>query len=212
MWVPKSEIYLNLERFGLEKAAAIIEYKIQEAGGKPKVETAIERSARLKRQMDAETTRKMLLNSVQGVEQARKEVLQLFNEIEQLSNEIQSQTDIQFQIVKQENTVPGQAKYWVEIYTGNIYLAVDWQCPYGNSMDKSGLRVIVCRGISRRAGRHIWEEPTKLVKQDFNFDRDYSGAFGWRQANGMSLQSIKQMAEYCMNLLVDQVHKIHMGG
>ena len=46
-WVPKARIWFNLDRWGKEAAAAIIERRVEEAGGAVRAETAVDRATRL---------------------------------------------------------------------------------------------------------------------------------------------------------------------
>lgn len=209
-WVPKSEIYLDLERFGIEKAAAIIEYKVQEAGGRPKVETAIERTARLKRQMDAETERRAFLTSIHGVNQARQTTLELFNEIAALTNKICAETQIEINLERSRETRPGLRNYWLEIRGGSVSLAVDWNCRYANTLDDSGLMLVVWGGTPARIGRMFFQEPPVLDRKEFTFDRDQIGVFGWREKRGGRVLEPRQMAEFCVNHFMDHLHRKHM--
>ena len=51
-WLPKTRLWFGLDRFGLTGAAAVIEARIQELGGEPRVESITDRAARLQRARD----------------------------------------------------------------------------------------------------------------------------------------------------------------
>ncbi len=46
-WLPKTQLYYGLERFGLDGAAGVIEARIQAQGGEPHVESVADRAARV---------------------------------------------------------------------------------------------------------------------------------------------------------------------
>src|SRR5262245_10017305 len=56
-WVPKTRIWYNLERFGLDGAAAVLESRIQDRGGNAVIETLADRAARLRRAQDFDQER-----------------------------------------------------------------------------------------------------------------------------------------------------------
>ena len=69
-WVPKTRLYAGLKRWGLEGAAAAIEARVTEAGGRPHEETVAERAARYKRAADLKALQKQFLSSDRGVQSA----------------------------------------------------------------------------------------------------------------------------------------------
>ena len=69
-WLPKTQLYYGLERFGLQGAAAVIEQRIQVLGGEPRVEGITDRAARLQRGRDLEYARKKFRESPEGMKAA----------------------------------------------------------------------------------------------------------------------------------------------
>ena len=47
VWYPKTRIWYGLKQYGIESLAAVIELRVQEAGGAPRQETLQDRKARL---------------------------------------------------------------------------------------------------------------------------------------------------------------------
>ena len=73
-WFPKIRIWIGLERYGVEGAAAVIEARIQELGGNPHQETLEERAARQVRAVEFKAERDAALNSYAGVAAFRREI------------------------------------------------------------------------------------------------------------------------------------------
>jgi hypothetical protein len=51
-WLPKTRLYVGLQRWGVQAAAAVIEARVAERGGNPRDETVEERAARFARAAD----------------------------------------------------------------------------------------------------------------------------------------------------------------
>ena len=62
-WLPKTQIWVGLERWGARGAAAVIEARVQDAGGMPRTESIHDKAARLKRAADYDTDRKQFFHS-----------------------------------------------------------------------------------------------------------------------------------------------------
>jgi hypothetical protein len=87
-WLPKTRIWGNLDRWGIQGAASVIEARVQEAGGTPHEETAEERALRLSRRMAAHQARQEFLDSVLGVQQANASAQKLFAELQRLGDAV----------------------------------------------------------------------------------------------------------------------------
>ncbi len=81
-WYPKNRIWLGFKRYGIESLAAVIEARVQEAGGTAREETLADRKVRLQRQIAAAEKRKGFLSSERAVKAADKEAHKLFVNVE----------------------------------------------------------------------------------------------------------------------------------
>jgi len=66
-WLPKNRLYVGLERWGIESAAAVIEARFTELGGEVHEETIDDVAAKTARVLAFKERRKTHLNSVAGV-------------------------------------------------------------------------------------------------------------------------------------------------
>lgn len=66
-WFPKTRLYVGLQRWGVTGAAAAIEARAQEAGSRPREETASERAARFAQEKKFAETQERFLRSREGV-------------------------------------------------------------------------------------------------------------------------------------------------
>jgi hypothetical protein len=204
-WVPKNRLYVGLDRWGSKGAASVIESRIQDAGGTARLESTVERAQRLKREIDAETERRKFLASYEGVVAAQGEAGHLFDELVQRATKVQQSTNWEFN-VKRENA-------WLEIYSSFGCMAVEWSRQYANTLEGTFLDVAIWEGTPPRPGRYFisGEAPPRREHKKYTFDRNFSGAFQWLSQSGEQYSN-RQMADSCIQSLMDFAHKRHMKG
>ena len=92
-YLPKTQIWIGLDRWGLKGAATIIEARVQSLGGESKEESPVDIIARIKRDQQFEIERSRLLESENGLEVARLELKKLFSELDSLKKNIEENID-----------------------------------------------------------------------------------------------------------------------
>ena len=201
-WIPKTRLYVGLDRWGPKGAASVIETRVQEAGGTPRQESAIDRATRLKRQMDLETERRRFLGSIEGVKSAVAEVARLFEELSEKAKRIGEETEWHIEVTQQQR--------WIELCGGQGCMALEWHGQYANTLDGSELEIGIWEGTPPRSSRwFVDNQPPRRLNLKFGFERSQSGVVGWRSSTGEFMPS-HQMADYCLKLLMDFTHKRHM--
>lgn len=202
-WLPKTRIWADLERLGVQGAVSIIEDRVKEAGGTSHEETVEERATRLKQQMDKERKRKAFLNSADGVKSASEEFTRLATQVEMIAGNLSSKTGLDLAC---KHNIDHRAFQWVEVYDVQFCVAAEWGIRHTNTLDDSRLDIVLLKGRPRRPSRLILNEPVRLQHLLFNFDIDQSQIRGW-QANDSNFMTTDQLAEFCINLLIDRIHK-----
>jgi hypothetical protein len=71
-WLPKTRLYVGLQRWGIEAAAAVIEARVAELGGNPREETVVERADRFARAAKLKQKQEEFQSSHTGVNAALK--------------------------------------------------------------------------------------------------------------------------------------------
>jgi hypothetical protein len=84
-WLGRSRLWFDWAKWGVEGAAAVIESRVQEAGGTPRELTAAELAARTVDEIREADERTAFLNSSKGVEAAQREFDALFEEVQRVS-------------------------------------------------------------------------------------------------------------------------------
>jgi len=188
----------------------VIEARVQQAGGTPREETALERAQRIEREIVVEEARKNFLHSDQGVKAANIEVAVLFDELERLSDEISAGSkELAF---KKERNVAGFV-----LSTSGFSLLVAWSLQYANTLRDSCLLTQLWKGffipISGRAVRITSREAKLLKEMKYDLDRKITGEFVWRRLNGeRRFFPTAQLAQECMKILLDQVRDMRLRG
>ena len=161
VWLPSTRLWAGYKRFGLQATADIIESRVQEAGGAPRIETAVETALRVKAELEADEARQAFLHSPQGVEAARAEFVdRLWPTLQKNAHGSQGlltakRTDLVCEIGT--NGLP------------TLTFALDQM--YHNTTDKLELRVLDHRGIEG------------FFATLFTFDRRTPDEYGWRNSD-----------------------------
>lgn len=172
-WLPRTQIWVGLKRWGLDGAASVIEARVEELGGEPHEERVEDRAARLERAMKFEATRKQFLQSERGVDAANNQFDLLRAELERL---IVSVKDAASSI-----SLHLKATQRLLVLLGLRHgLSVHWECHYRNSLDNAMLEIVLWDGHPPFPGvTHVFENPRKLRALRFKFDLLPSDQVSW---------------------------------
>jgi hypothetical protein len=196
-WLPRTQIWFDLDRSGVAGAAAVIEARVQDSGGAVKPETSLDRAVRSQRKRDLDDRRKASRDSQGAVNTAREGLSALFDTLEMWATQI-SQVfqglELQCQRGEREMVVSGEG-YSVSIH---------WLHQWANTLGHSSLFVQTWRGILTLRDRFIWEEPERLDREEFDFSLDRRGNAGWHARGGCQSQflSSARLGEYAVKKLL----------
>jgi hypothetical protein len=195
LWIPKKQLWLGFDRWGLEGTAAVIEARVQQAGGPTREETPLERAQRLERERALEEERQAFLHSLDGVRSAQSELAKLFDAIEWTSKEIAKTTRrIPVRMDRDE-------KHLVLSVHG-LSLDVTWVLRSPKTLEKSSLHVMLWKGLLSVHGA-AFEKLRRMEKMEFSFDRNVAGENGWRELGREDrFLSSAELAEECVNLIL----------
>ena len=198
-WLPKTRIWVGLERWGPDGAASVIEARVQETGGSPKQETPVEQASRLGRRKQDEEKRSALLNSEAGVDCGNQEVKVLFDHIERIASEVNNAGgDVRLGCKRKD---PER----LDLYSWGYHVYVSWVYHYRNSLRESRLcvdlrkreRFAVCRNDDRPS----------LAREEFDFDLRVQDDVGWTRKDDERFFTSAQLASHSVRLLLDRLEQ-----
>lgn len=197
-WLPRTQIWIGLKRWGAAGAASIIESRVEELGGEPHEESVQERAARLERSLAFDAKRDKFLNSNEGVDAARDLYATLQGEIERLVGSIRATApSIQITTKKAEGRMV--------VIGPQIGLSVNWYYRYCNTLDKSFLEVSIWPGHPPFPGIRHYEEPHAIDTISINFDILPSGDLCWvSQSPKRRVFSTNDLASFMLKYYMDK--------
>lgn len=197
-WLPRTQLWVGIKRWGIPGTASVIEARIEELGGEPHEESVQDRAARLERSLIFKEKREKFLNSSEGVNSANEEYYKLQAELERLITSIISTTASMHLTIK-------KAQGFL-VVLGLIYgLSVNWFYRYSNTLDKSYLDVSLWNGHPPFPGIHHWEEPNALHSKRFNFELLQSGGVCWiSSGSDKRVYTTIDLASYVLRYYMDK--------
>jgi hypothetical protein len=195
-WLPKPSLWVGLERWGVNAAAAVIEERVRDAGGDVRAETVLDRAARIAKKRRFESERAAFRGSSAGVESAKSSAEQLFAELEAQMTAIGDRhPEFSFRVTVVRGIFRG--------YSARHTLQVLWEVSFSNSLDASGLTIDYWRGA---LGPNWSGEKRKLQSNEYQFDVAEDGRHGWREEDDEErFRTSGQLAEHALRTFFDLI-------
>jgi hypothetical protein len=204
-WLPKTHMWLNLNRFGVGGAAEAIESKLVASGAIPSVQSAVDLARKLKADELRHTLRNSFLRSNEGVAAARAELHALFVKIDEFIREINAPDadgEISSLYIEGGSPILPDGPYRGRYTLQGLTLVVAWSQQFANSLEYSALQITLWRGSPEARGNK------PLRKKRYNAELSESERLAWREANGDSrFYTSQEMADLAMKLLLEEYKK-----
>lgn len=142
-WLPPTRLYVGLERWGVEGAAAVIEQRVLDAGGSSHPESVIDRAARLKRATDLKEAQRQFERSDKGVTRGNEAYEALSQALEN-GVEAVAHTGIRMTYRSSQN--------FRIVHHGTVNMICNWSPYYSNSIEDVFLEVTYYKGFPRLPG------------------------------------------------------------
>lgn len=155
-WLPRTQLWIGLKRWGVPGAASVIDARIQEMGGEPTDETIEHRAARVERSVSFAKTREAYLASDEGVRKASEAFESL-------------QAAILSSVPKLQTSAPSlgitekHANHVVALLATGPALSVSWRGRFCNTLSESFLEASVWNGHPPFPGVQFWEAPRSVA-------------------------------------------------
>jgi hypothetical protein len=162
-WLPKARIWIGLDRWGPEGAAAVIEARVQELGGKPVIESVATRAARLNRSRQFDGLRERFLSTEEGVKAATAAYEQLRTRTESLVSETAAA----------ESTLNGLKAALVRgefvVFGLGPACTIRWENMYANTLQHASLLIEFCSRLPAHLSQVPWGKHRTLQKSKLSF-------------------------------------------
>ena len=200
-WLPKTNIWVGLDRWGIEGAATVIEARVQEAGGSPKEYTLEEKVSHTAELIQAQKNNTAFLGSEAGVKAANVETDLLYERImSTIDTVFTSQTEFKLKYHQER----GSLNVYGGVYSINIY----WYRPYVNTLNESTLHLGLYKGNAANYVQRGFGDLEDIRQYNFDFSLSLVGEPRWlNQENEDEHFSTEQLAGFCLDLLLDQIKK-----
>ena len=196
-WIPRTQIWFNYNRWSIESAASIIEYKILQNGGVEKVESISDKAARIDREIEFQKKRDSFLNSADGVQAAHKEFIILFDDIEKYVKDI-SANNQHFSIGYDRDRGGRQVSLKYHEYS----LIVSWRGDVINSLSTSYLYI----GLWKRLSRFDpYEKNVIVFEHKVKFDISANNEYSWFLDRDKKNHTSKNLAEIIVGFILEKV-------
>jgi hypothetical protein len=201
-WLPKTQLWLDLDRWGPSGAASIIEDRVRAAGGTARVEGLADRTGRLARAAEADLKNRAFRFSEEGVDTARESFRDFAAAVGEKATAI-SQGLVKIGFKNHEGVRA------CIVWHGGFSVLASWASYCRNSLDESTLKITEWKG--RPAFPNEFpplEKPEELQLHEYDFVLGASGVAGWQERNGrVGIITPEALAERCVGYLLDLVER-----
>lgn len=194
-WLPKNRMWVGRERWDDAATAAVIEARVQEAGGELRQETVADSARRLARELDATKRRKQFRESAKGVQAAEHEARRLIDELEKA---VQADTGLTFTFER----IEGHLRCL--LYCEGFHVSVQWRNNAVNSLRDAHLILMLWKGRGVMQGGEYWGQPQHLSETQLEFDGGPDDSPRWRR-NADESYSTADCADFIIRMLIDRV-------
>ncbi|MET4171863.1 hypothetical protein ABIB99_002954 [Bradyrhizobium sp. LA6.1] len=200
-WLPKTRLYVGLERWGIEAAAAVVESRATERGSNPHEESVAERADRLRRSRDLKEKQERFQSTDTGVQSA----VQAY---EDFSLAIEQHAD---QISKSGIKIGAKRSQEFRILSGlsPCNTICSFRPCYSNSLQDAYLLVEVFKGFPRLPGFFgSVNEPRKLKSSRFAYQLVRPDYHAWVSTDENRREfSPQQLADHVLRTYMDIAEK-----
>lgn len=149
-WVPKTRIWIGLDRWGLKGAASVIDARVQELGGEPKVETLEQVATRLEQASLFAQFRDEYFRSHEGVQSAKASAVEVIQKIAARADSLKESAPALGIVVKQQQNI-------IAVLGTSSALRVQWSLQYANAFEGAKLEATLWNGHPPMPGVMLFE-------------------------------------------------------
>lgn len=173
-WLPRHRLWIGLDRWGVAGAAAVIEARVQELGGKPHRESLEDFATRQARDADFASERTAALTGYEATTALKSEadnVAEALGLAVERFNSVQQTLNLEFHRNRDARS---------PTITGLKHgFSFSYRLTYTNTLDESEITINLWRNFPPLPGFQYFERPTIKSKRTIRFDYSRSGKYVW---------------------------------
>jgi hypothetical protein len=191
-WLPRTHIWLDLDRFRVDGAAAVLAARIQERGGEAVVETLQAKAERHQRAQKFKEDKDAYARSKDGVDASHAAHRLLISDLKEKSKIVGCRVNE----VKYGNIL-------LLVGTG-VALTVQYECPYINNLHGAALTAIFYDGVPDLPGQvPPSEKPSVLEKWKLTFQLVGPSRSSWVGPDEKKEHLPESLGEFLLNHFMD---------
>lgn len=197
VWLPKTRIWVDFNRYGINGVASSVEAAVQAVGGAVRDESVADYALRLHRHMTFRDKHEAWRTSKKGVEDVNEELNSLYGMINARSAEVNEVTDLlQIKFTRQAGSNVCAAN------CRNCQLVFSWSLKVRNSLHDSKIQVKLLRQVWDRFNRFTAPQLDDAV---YEAELEHNEAVGWRESGGEGrFLTSTQLAEFWIKRLLEE--------
>lgn len=201
-WLPHTQLWVGLKRWGVPGAASVIDARIQELGGEQTNETIEHRAARVERAVSFFKMRETYLASDEGVRKAGEAFETLQAVILSAVPKLQASAPSLGISEKHTNRI-------VVLLSTGPALSISWRGRFCNTLSESFLEVAIWNGHPPFPGIQFFEEPRSVATLKILPDLSQSNEPCWAitVSGKAQLFDSQSTAEYILNWWLEKCMK-----
>lgn len=195
IYLPKVQLWINATRFGAKGAASVIEARLSELSVTGVKENAIQRAARLQREIKFKEAKQRYASSDVAINDANKSFIEMQELITEKVEGIKSSGSLSQLGTKQSNNellLLGLAKG----------LKVEWKYSYRNSLTDSGLIISLWKGHPPHHTVRHFDPPKRVQQVKMRFELSAESVGMWVDDKD-SEYNPEQLAEHLLHFYLD---------
>jgi hypothetical protein len=181
-WVPKTQLYVGLDRWGIDAAAAVIEAAVQRQGGEARPESAADQAMRIQRHQQFLQEQKAYRDSPIGISAADNAWTILKEQVPLKVNAMAAGgLSIAARFGREQE---------IFVYGLGSWMVIAWRRRFANTLDESGLTVEFWNGPPPSANAYSSYDEKRHRSKSFEFDYHLLslGSSGYVEKHGAQRQ------------------------
>jgi hypothetical protein len=199
-WLPPTRLYVGLDRWGVEGAAAVIEQRVIDAGVVSQPESVVERAARLKRAMNLRQAQYQFERSHEGTANAN-EAYEKFSEALSAGTQIVRTSGV--------NLEYKTSQHFRIVTCYPVNLICSWNPHYANSIENIYLHATFYKGFPELPGFYpSYNKAVQLSALRFKYGLVRLNQCAYLSTDGPTREfSPEKLAELLLSQLMDIVER-----